>query len=337
MEFSKILETLKTESAFRLKQVKRVVFCDLIEDWEEATVLPAALREKLNKECPLEIGGEIFFAKDGKTLKALLTLKDGLKIETVLMRHQGRNTVCVSSQIGCALKCKFCATGKIGFKRNLLTDEIINQVLFFARRLEKEGACVNNVVFMGMGEPLLNYDNVLGAIRVLNDKGGFNLGIRHFSISTAGIPAGIKKLAKENLAVNLAISLHAPENKLRSGLMPINKKYPIEKVLAATDDYIVKMRRRVMIEYVLLAGVNDSLDDAQRLIKLAKRPLCFINLILYNNTEDFKRSPPAQVKKFKDFLYKAGIRATQRYRFGEDIEAACGQLAGGGTSIYDAN
>ena len=224
MNFEKINKILAEESAFRLKQAQHAIFIDLIDDWQEATVLPLALRQKLNQECPLAIDGEVFIAKDGRTAKVLLTLSDGLKVETVLMRHDGRNTVCVSSQVGCALGCKFCATGKLGFKRNLSSDEIINQVLFFARYLKnpsprpspfvegggrREGVDeqrVNNIVFMGMGEPLLNYKNIIKTIRILNDKNAFNLGVRHFSISTVGIPEGIKKLAEENLAVNLAVS-----------------------------------------------------------------------------------------------------------------------------------
>ena len=191
-------------------------------------------------------------------------------------------------------------------------------------------ARVTNVVFMGMGEPFLNYDDVLEAIRILNDKNGFNLGARHISISTIGITEGIEKLAKEKLQINLAISLHAPNNNLRSKLMPINKKYPIEKILAAVDDYIKKTKRRVMFEYLMIDGVNDSPAQAKELAKLLKKPLYFINLISFNpiGHSKFKPSPGWKIKKFKEVLEKAGMAVTQRYRFGREIKAACGQLAG---------
>ncbi|MBI4101644.1 MAG: 23S rRNA (adenine(2503)-C(2))-methyltransferase RlmN [Candidatus Nealsonbacteria bacterium] len=259
--------------------------------------------------------------------KAILSLADDLKIESVLMRHSdGRNTVCVSSQVGCPLGCLFCATGKIGFKRNLDVWEIVRQVLFFARLLKKESKRVSNVVFMGMGEPFLNYENVLEAVRVLNDKEGLNIGARHISISTAGLVEGIEKLAKENLEVNLAISLHAPKDAQRLSIMPIAKRYSIKEVLRAVDNYIKLTRRRVMFEYIMIKGFNDSEEDAKALARLAKKPLYFINLISYNPTGDLKPSSGATIEKFKKILEREGIGVTQRYRFGQDLKAACGQL-----------
>lgn len=307
-----------------------------------------------------------FVSKDKNTIKALITLKDGLKIETVLMRHKPRsrasslrgkdkrNTICVSSQIGCPLACTFCATGKMGFKRNLEAWEIVEQVLFFARYLKKINEKVTNIVFMGMGEPFLNYDNVIGAIKILNDKEGFNLGARHFSISTVGIVEGIEKLAKEELQINLAISLHAPDDELRLKLMPINKKYPIKKILNAVDDYIKKTRRRVMFEYIMIENLNDSEEHAEKLAKLMKKPLYFVNLISYNFTRlrptctevsagkqgfggqagIFKPSSPSSIKRFKEILEKEGVAVTQRYRFGQDIKGACGQLAASGPDDF---
>ena len=199
-------------------------------------------------------------SKKEDSVKAKITLKDGLEIETVLMRHRdGRNTVCVSSQVGCPLGCLFCATGKMGFKRNLTAEEILEQVIFFARFLKLEDGRVTNVTFMGMGEPFLNYDNVLNAIKILNDAKYFNIGVRSLSISTAGIIEGIKKLSDESLHVNLAISLHAPSDNLRKSLMPIDKKYPLPDVLVAVDEYIEKTKRKVMFEYVLIKGVNVEL------------------------------------------------------------------------------
>jgi len=197
----------------------------LIEDWDKATSLPLSLREKLKKEVPLTIKAKLLQSKDKKTIKALLELEDGIKIESVLMLHNdNRSTVCVSSQAGCALGCLFCATGQLGFKRNLDYWEILEQVLLFARHQK-----ISNVVFMGMGEPFLNYDNVLKAVRIINDPHCFNIGARKISISTVGLFSGIEKLIEEDIQVNLSISLHAPNNELRSKLMPINKKYPWTK------------------------------------------------------------------------------------------------------------
>ena len=328
MDLSQIKKVLAKEPEYRLKQVKRSLFKDLISDWSEASTLSLKLRQKLKQKCPLDIEAQTFLSKDERTLKALLILKDGLKVESVLMRHSDkRNTVCVSSQIGCPLGCLFCATGKMGFQRNLEVAEIINQILFFARYLKKERQRVTNVVFMGMGEPFLNYDNVLSSIKILNDKDGLNLGARRFSISTVGIVEGIERLAKEKLEVNLAISLHAPSDKLRSQLMPVNKKYSISKVLKAVQHYVQKTRRRVMFEYIMIKGINDSDRQALKLAQLMKKPLFFVNLISYNPTGNFKPSLPQRIKKFKEILEKEGVAVTERYRFGDDIEAACGQLA----------
>jgi len=332
MELKKIEEILKGEPDFRLKQVKRAIFVDLIENWEEATILPQNLRQRLSEISPIpELKAEkILTSKDKQTVKALFRLKNELKIESVLMKHKdGRRTVCVSCQVGCAIGCQFCATGQQGFKRNLSSDETVEQVLFFARLLKKTKNKISNVVFMGMGEPFLNYKSVLSAIKILSDKDGFNLGTRHISISTVGIIEGIEKLAKESPQVNLAISLHAPDNELRSKLMPINKKYPIEKILTAVDDYIKQTKRRVMFEYLMIDRVNDSPEEAKKLAKLLKKPLYFVNLISFNpiGHSKFKPSPGWKIKKFKEILENADIVVTQRYRFGREIKAACGQLA----------
>jgi 23S rRNA (adenine2503-C2)-methyltransferase len=327
MNLTQLNETLKGEPAYRLKQAKKAVLKDLIDNWNKATTLPLNLRKLLNKESPLSINGELFFSKDQKTAKALITLKDDLKIESVLMRHHERNTVCVSSQVGCPLACKFCATGRMGFKRNLEPSEIVEQVLFFARYLKKSRERVTNIVFMGMGEPFLNYKNVILAIRILNDKEGFNLGARKISISTVGITEGIKKLAQEKLQVNLAISLHAPDDKLRSQLIPVGKKYNIKKILETVDDYIKKTNRKVMFEYLMIKGLNDSNELAKELAKLMKKNLYLVNLISYNPTGCFQPSSKERIKIFKQILEKEGVLVTERYRFGREIKAACGQLA----------
>jgi len=328
MDLTKLSKVLEKEPTYRLKQSKKAVFQDLIEDWNQATNLSLYLREILNKVCSLSINGELFISKNQKTAKALITLEDGLKIESVLMHYKKRNTICVSSQVGCPLGCKFCATGKMGFKRNLEVFEIVEQVIFFARYLKKTGEKITNVVFMGMGEPFLNYENVISAIKIINDKEGFNLGARKFSISTVGITEGIEKLAEEKLQINLAISLHASSNKLRLELIPATKKYPIEKILKSVDDYIKKTKKRVMFEYLMIKNLNDSDESGKELASLMKKPLYFVNLISYNPTGDFQSSSKEKIKSFKNILEKEGILVTERYRFGREIKAACGQLAG---------
>ncbi len=329
MDLTKLNEVLKNEPAYRLKQAKKAVFQDLIEDWNQATNLPLNLRENLNKICPLLINEGLFISKDKKTAKALIVLEDGLKIESVLMKHRNRNTICVSSQVGCPLGCKFCATGKMGFKRNLKAFEIVEQVIFFARYLKKRVEKITNIVFMGMGEPFLNYENVISAIKILNDKEGFNLGARKFSISTAGVTEGIEKLAEEELEINLAISLHAPNDKVHSELMPIGgDKYGIKIILEAVDNYIKKTHRKVMFEYLMIKDLNDSEKSARELAKLMKKPLYLVNLISYNPTGDFQPSSKETIQKFKSILERTGVYVTERYRFGREIKAACGQLAG---------
>ena len=330
MILEKLEKILKDEPPFRLKQAKRAVFHELIDNWDEATNLSLVLRQKLKKECPLDIKHKIFVSKNKDTAKALIEYEDGFKIETVLMLHSGkRATVCISSQVGCPLKCAFCATGQMGFKRNLTTGEILEQVLAICRYLKKEFKPkreLTNIVFMGMGEPFLNYDNVWEAIRIMNDKDGFNIGARKISVSTSGIIEGIKKMANEKLQVNLSISLHAPMDELRQKIMPVAKQYPLKKLLKAVDDYIFKTSRKVMFEYVMLKGINDSMVEAEQLSKIMDKPLYMVNLIAYNPTDKFKSSDAKTIKQFKDYLEKRRIFTTQRYEFGQDIHAACGQL-----------
>jgi 23S rRNA (adenine2503-C2)-methyltransferase len=342
MNLDKLNKILEGEPRYRTDQVKRAVFFDLIENWDEATTLPKALREKLTAECPLEIEAEIFVAKGDPTRKAVITLTDGVKIETVLMSYASkkedddtaRNTVCVSSQAGCSLGCNFCATGQNGFIRNLTTGEIVSQVLFFARLLKKTKERVSGVVFMGMGEPFLNYEEVMKVINVLMDQKGLAIGARHISVSTIGIPEKIEKFANEGIQVNLALSLHAPNDEVRTELAPINARYGLKKVLRAIDDYLAKTKRKVMLEYVMIDGVNDSDFMAKELIQLIRlnikkerQYLCFINLIAYNQTGNFQSSSREQILKFKKILEDGGIQVTERFRFGRGIKGACGQLA----------
>ena len=335
MDLSNLEKVLENEPKYRLKQAKEAVFKNYISDWSEATFFAKDLRDKLNEECPLSIDADVLVSKKEDSVKARITLRDKFQIESVLMRHSdGRNTVCVSSQVGCPLGCLFCATGKMGFKKNLTSEEIVEQVLFFDRYLQKlarQNAAafvgVTNITFMGMGEPFLNYNNVWEAVKIFNDAKHFNIGVRSISISTAGIIDGIKKLSDESLHVNLAISLHAPTDKLRRELMPIDKKFPLEEVLKAIDEYIEKTNRKVMFEYVLIDGVNDTDECAKQLAKIMNKKLHMVNLILYNETGVYKASTTERVEAFKEILNRAKIHFTQRYRFGDDIQAACGQFA----------
>lgn len=327
--FKEIQEALKAEPKFRITQAIKAVYQQSAESWSEVTVLSKDLRERLNQECPLEIEAEFFRSEEDDTIKAVFDFS-GDKVEAVMMRHKERNTVCISSQAGCPLGCAFCMTGTMGAGRNLSVNEIIAQVLFFNRILKDDQERVNNLVFMGMGEPFLNYENVMAAIKKFNDPELFNIGARKISISTAGIIPGILALIKEPWQLNLSFSLHAPNDKLRSELMPINQKYPLEKVLSAIRDYINKTKRRVMIEYVMLRDVNDTQKHAEELAALLKAQLgelFFVNLIPYNPTGKYQPSLRSTINIFKRTLEKNGVDTVERYRFGQDIQAACGQLA----------
>lgn len=349
---------------FRAKQIYQAVAKELISDWHEAKGLPKDLQDILVEELPiseLKVKTVLpapsreqpwLFPANANTVKIAFETHDKLIIESVLMRHEGeRNTVCVSTQVGCPMNCAFCATGKMGLTRNLTSEEIVDQVLEFSRILKPENAVVKSVVFMGMGEPFLNYENVMEAIKILNDGQGFNLGIRHITISTSGIVPEILRFADEKVqihpakpnnkigigsgGVNLAISLHAPNNEIRNQLMPVNKKYPLEKLLPAISNYMEKTGRKVFFEYILLKGINDSKENIEELIDLMRKyfpnqfNLVHINLIEYNETDgsDFQSPNKEHVQKIFDLLQKNKILSTIRYRFGDEISAACGQLA----------
>ena len=327
MNLAQIYKIISDQPSYRLKQIDLAIFRDLVSSWDEVTTLPKNLREKLKDEAPLEIKAKIF-ETSSETIKALMELEDGQKVEAVLMCHDdGRRTICVSSQIGCPLGCKFCATGDMGFIRDLTSSEIVEQVIFFAKYLKLRNEKISNIVYMGMGEPFLNYDNVLESIKILNDGGKFGLGIRHFSISTAGVTEGIDKLADSGLQVNLAVSLHATNNELRSKLMPINDKYPLEKIFESVKNYVDKTLRRVMFEYLLIKGVNDSVTDAEKLAKIVNHKLLMVNLIPLNPVNDFQTSDRQTIQRFKEILDKRHAAYTERHSFGQEINAACGQLA----------
>jgi len=332
MNLSKLSAILQSEPKYRFAQVNKAVWQDFISSWQEVSSLPKTLREKLELECPLEIAAEIDKnSSKNKSVKALITLDDGEAVETVLIRQKDkRNTVCVSSQVGCALACEFCATGSFGFRRNLKSEEIVEQVIFWSRYLkaEKKDEKVDNIVFMGMGEPFLNYAEFIKAAKFLNNPETLNIGSRRMSVSTAGITEGIKKLAGEKMQINLAISLHAANDNLRRDLMPIAQKYKLHEILKTVENYITKTGRRVMFEYLMIKDVNDSDKDAQELVKLMKHPLYMVNLIPYNPTGRFKPSSRERIEKFKKIIEESGVAVTVRLSFGSDISAACGQLRG---------
>ena len=332
MNLNKLSEILQAEPKYRFAQVNQALFKDFISSWDEVKNLPKTLREKLAAECPLEIKAEVFKTPEGlKSEKVLLTLEDEETVESVLIRQKdGRNTICISSQVGCPLNCAFCATGRYGFKRNLKSEEIIEQVLFWARYLREEGKDnkIDNIVYMGMGEPFLNYPEFIKSVKSLNNPETFNIGARRISVSTAGVLPGIKRLAGEKIQINLAISLHAANDNVRRDIMPIAKQYTLKETLKAVDDYIRKTGRRVMFEYLMIKDVNDRNEDALELAKILNKPLYLINLIPYNPTGQFRASSRERIEKFKKVLEDEGLPVTIRLSFGQSILAACGQLRG---------
>lgn len=316
---------------FRAYQLFHAVYKAGKSDPQEIIVFPQPLKELVKKELPIfsfKVSKTII-STDETTTKVLFKFQDGKKIEGVLMKFKdGRNTVCVSSQIGCPLKCSFCATGTLRFGRNLTAEEIADQVLYFVQLLKKEKKQLTNVVYMGMGEPFLNYDEVIKSLEILMSKEAIGLGARHITVSTAGITDGIQKFAEYPHQVNLAISLHAPNQELRLKLMPIAKRHNIQEVIEAAKEYTRKTHRRVSYEYVTLKGLNDSNEIAHELGKLLKGQLCHVNLIPYNATdiEGIEGATKPRMRKFKEIVETYGVPATIRVSLGQDIAAACGQL-----------
>jgi 23S rRNA (adenine2503-C2)-methyltransferase len=265
---------------------------------------------------------------DGRTQKTAFRLADGLRIETVLMRYDRRRTLCISSQAGCAMGCVFCATGQMGFKRHLSSGEIVAQVMYYARRLKEAGEKVTNIVVMGMGEPLHNYENTMAAIDRLNDPQGYNFGARRFTISTVGLAPMIRRFADEKRQINLAISLHSADDDLRLRMMPVNRKYNIEDVLDACRYYADTTGRRLTFEWALIRGVNDTPDQARKLADRLQGIPCHVNAIPLNPTQGYggTASSRDRAQIFKAELERAGIPCTIRLRRGIDIRAGCGQL-----------
>lgn len=335
--------------SYRLTQVYEHLVRRPLRPFTEATALPAATREALAGlgESTLTLADSL--SSVDRTTKLLLSTRDGTLTESVVMRYRERVTVCISTQVGCPVGCGFCATGAMGFRRNLSTAEIIDQVLTASALIGEEGRRISNLVYMGMGEPLLNLQAVLESIRVLTDPDGLGLAHRALSVSTIGIPSGILRLARAEPQVNLAVSLHAADDRTRALMVPKSSRYSLSEILEAAWDHFDLTHRKLLVEYVLLDGINDSVDDARRLASLLRGHVVAVNLLAWNPVpqlgrrgarhlaeakdgaappSSFRRSGPAAVAAFRQTLLRAGIEAVVRQSKGSGIQAACGQLAG---------
>lgn len=314
------------EKPFRAEQVFKWLYTTNITSFDEMTNISLELREKLKKEFKICVYNILKKqeSSDG-TKKYLFDVLDGNAIETVLMSYHHGYTICVSSQIGCKMGCKFCASTGIKFERSLTSGEIVEQILAVQR---DTGIKISNIVFMGIGEPFDNYDNVLNAVRIINNQKGLNIGARHISISTSGIVPRIYDFANEDLQCTLSISLHATTDEKRSAMMPVNNAYNLDELMKACKYYIEKTNKRISFEYALAKGNNESLEDAKQLVKLLKGMICHVNLIPINKIEngEFTKSTNENILKFRDYLNDKGIVATVRRELGSDIDAACGQL-----------
>jgi 23S rRNA (adenine2503-C2)-methyltransferase len=331
------------QPAFRAKQIWEWLYVRLADRYDAMTNLPKALRERLAAEYPVgRLTPQIdLLSSDGWTRKILFALPDGAQIETVLMDYDTRETVCVSTQAGCGMGCTFCATGQGGFQRNLTSGEIVEQVLFFERELRQRPDprspipdprstthCLTNLVLMGMGEPFANYAALMEALHRLSDPAGYNFGARRITVSTVGLVPMIERFAQEQSQVNLAVSLHAATNVLRSSMLPINRRYPIEVLMAACRAYTTATHRRISFEWALIEQVNDTPEQAQALAQLIRGMLCHVNLIPLNPTHGYAGSASTRkrIAAFRAILDTAHIPNSLRIRRGIDIHAGCGQL-----------
>ena len=334
IDLNHLREFLKVNGApeFHANQIWQGIYKNLFSDWDEFTSLSKDLRNELKRNFSLISIIPILSIKsaDNKTQKTLFHLSDNKPIESVLMVSGKRITLCLSTQSGCNMGCTFCATGKMGLLRNLTSGEIIEQVIFFERILKKSSQTLTNIVFMGMGEPFQNYQNLKNALEVLNNPDGLNLGSRRFTVSTIGLIPQILKFGQDFPQVNLAISLHAPSNLLRTSLVPMNQHFPLENLISACQEYIKLTNRRISFEYVLIENINDSKKQADELILLIKGLLCHVNLIPLNPVEKSVNCPSTtrRIQLFYQTLISAGIPTTIRKSQGVEIQAGCGQLAG---------
>ena len=332
------------EPGYRAAQIWRGLYQSLWDRPDDFTTLPLALRERLADEFTFSHLRPVkaLDSSDGETRKTLFEIpshsnstirkpsfSDKLAVEAVLMRYSKRRTLCISTQAGCAMGCVFCATGQMGFRRHLSSGEIVEQVLYYARQLHAQGEEVTNVVVMGMGEPFHNYEATMAAIDRLNHPDGFNFGARRFTVSTVGLIPMIRRFASEKRQVNLAVSLHAADDELRSSMLPVNHKYPLAQLIPACREYVETTHRRITFEWALIQGVNDSLEQADRLAELLSDMLCHVNIIPLNPTHRYAGQPTSrqQAVLFKEELERKSIPCTIRLRRGIDIQAGCGQLA----------
>lgn len=325
-EVKTVLEE-RGEPAYRLKQAYSALASSLVRDWDEATNLPKRLREDLSGKAPAAVMdlSRVSRASDG-TRKYLFHTHDGHAIETVMIPEKDRRTVCISTQVGCAMACKFCATGLMGIKRNLTAREIAEQVFVAARDVAPSR--ISNVVVMGMGEPFLNYDETIKALRVLNDPDGFGLAARHIAVSTSGLVKNIRRFADEPEQFHLAISLHNPFEDERREIMPVAARHSVVEVMRAARYFVEKTRRKLFFEYTLLAGVNDQPDHVEGLAELLDHPLYHLNLLRFNWTDTgFSATSKKGAREFLEYARELGLSATLRPSRGNDIDAACGQLA----------
>ena len=328
LEYEELIEFLTSlgEKKFRAEQIFSWLLKG-VTSYDEMTNISKETKNKLNEVSfvsYMKIKQKLVSKIDG-TVKYLFELNDGNCIESVVMRYHHGITICVSSQVGCRMGCKFCASTIGGLYRNLSAGEILNQIIFAQKDL---GERIGNIVMMGIGEPMDNYDNVITFLHNVNNEKGLNIGYRHITISTCGIVNGILKLADEGLPVNLAISLHAPNDEIRDAIMPVNKAFKINELLNACEEYFIKTKRRISFEYSLIGGVNDSEENARELAKLILPLKAHINLIPVNKVEEsgFKKGSQSEINRFLNLLTKQGVNATIRRELGSDISASCGQL-----------
>ena len=317
------------QKKYRATQIFKWIYERGVTNFDEMSDISLSFREVLKNEFTLSIP-TIYkkqVSSDG-TIKLLLCLDDDSKIETVLMRYNYGLVACVTSQVGCNMGCAFCASGLFKKQRNLEVHELVGQILVLNNLLKEENRKITHVVVMGTGEPFDNYDNVMKFIRILNNPHGFAIGARHLTVSTCGLVEKIREYANEGIQINLAISLHAPSDKIRNKIMPISLKYPLDQLMDAVKYYEATAKRRVTFEYILLEDINDSIENAKELAKLIKGTTSYVNLIPYNPVGElkYKRTSGNRVHRFMDALIKEGVNVTVRKEFGTDIDAACGQL-----------
>ena len=319
------------EKPFRAGQVLDWIYAKGVASFDQMSNLPKELRAKLAAQLafPQLKLARTLVSEDGETVKFLWELPDQKRVESVLILSGDRRTVCISCQVGCPARCAFCASGKEGLKRNLSAGEIVEQVLHIDRVLRAKEERVSHLVFMGMGEPMENYEAIVKSIEIFNAPYAFNISQRRITVSTVGVVEGIQRLSREELKVNLALSLHAPNQHIRKKIIPYARKYPLEEILIAMDEYSSLTKRDITYEYTLLAGINDRVEHAEELAQLLRGKQCTVNLIPYNPVDGLRLQRPEKegIEKFRAVLEEAGINTTWRYTKGKDIAAACGQLA----------